>query len=905
MKKVSKYGIKIKNFQAGSLYQCNIGVRKNYDYTKAMFANNLLMYYLLDNGLKVENGWTRDIVCIEFDYGSRSYEEETEHLDKMIEKDDKYSEEVIDFFKDLKQQADLNKHLFDKKSVDEIREIFYQNGVEIRHDIKNKKGKTIKEEITHYKMLYRSTGKAKKGSCMFICDRLYDKAIKFLRMGLKLPKENAPIVEMSAYSSLIASSIVDTIRINPKNILILKDIDSFFSTNVISVETDEYKHCIAVPKENYQLKNTMFDGQGLIDESIFPKWGEGYILLRHHMCKMACFKTKIQKFFKDYYGDNYNTATVKDMFGNDHYVKDIELITTDNAMKWLKFDVSYDYWCNKVYENGCQFGIVKTAHKSKLGDVQKMSYQMINTLDIDIMPNVVQKSVEYIEQLKGDNEVFLQYLRDNKNFSNDYEVLVALCEQNMDFTRSEYFRSRKRKIIESYVKNFKFGKVIQDADNLVFVGSPYAMLLYTVGEDVENDSTFNQEKDAVQCFTQRFDDGEYLACFRSPHNSQHNISHLHNVYSEEYFKYFDFGRQIIALNTLHTDIQDRLNGCDFDSDSGYITNQKNIVECAKNCYLNYPTIVNNIPKDKNKYDNTLLSHAIVDNKLAQAQMAIGSSSNLAQVSITYSYNFDDQKYKDYVCILSVLAQVAIDNAKRTFDIDLESEIDRIKVDMCVSKYKYPTFWLNIRKDFNKKHDELKKYLKDVIELKIIPKEVESGEKTMEEFLTKLKSDIKKKDRINRSLKCPMNYLCDLKLTKQRNENSTLPMSHFFNKYELETNRRQSKKVEELIEKYSLDLYDDWHSKVGTELEEDALDENSLLLRSDFDQLIEDIKKIYISKNYVGLMSWLIDRAFGISQQVQNHSHLADRKTNENKALLLKVLYDINPQNVLQIFSKNA
>lgn len=905
MKKISKYGIKIKNFQAGSLYQCNIGVRKNYDYTKAMFANNLLMYYLLDNGLKVENGWTRDIVCIEFDYGSRSYEEETEHLDKMIEKDDRYSEEVIDFFKDLKQQADLNKHLFDKKSVDEIREIFYQNGVEIRHDIKNKKGKTIKEEITHYKMLYRSTGKAKKGSCMFICDRLYDKAIKFLRMGLKLPKENAPIVEMSAYSSLIASSIVDTIRINPKNILILKDVDSFFNTNVVSVETDEYKHCIAVPKENYQLKNTMFDGQGLIDESIFPKWGEGYVLLRHHMCKMACFKTKIQKFFKDYYGDNYNTATVKDMFGNDHYVKDIELITTDNAMKWLKFDVSYDYWCNKVYENGCQFGIVKTAHKSKLGDVQKMSYQMINTLDIDIMPNVVKKSIEYIEQLKGDNEVFLQYLRDNKNFSNDYEVLVALCEQNMDFTRSEYFRNRKRKIVESYVKNFKFGKVIQDADNLVFVGSPYAMLLYTVGEDVESDSTFNQEKDAVQCFTQRFKDGEYLACFRSPHNSQHNISHLHNMYSEEYFKYFDFGRQIIALNTLHTDIQDRLNGCDFDSDSGYITNQKDIVECAKNCYLNYPTIVNNIPKDKNKYDNTLLSHAIVDNKLAQAQMAIGSSSNLAQVSITYSYNFDDQKYKDYVCILSVLAQVAIDNAKRTFDIDLESEIDRIKNDMCVSKYKYPSFWLNIRKDFNKKHDELKKYLKDIIELKIIPKEVKNGEKTMEEFLTKLKSDIKKKDRINRSLKCPMNYLCDLKLTKQRNENSTLSMNHFFNKYELETNRRQSKKVEELIEKYSLDLYDDWHSKVGTELEEDALDENSLLLRSDFDQLIEDIKKVYISKNYVGLMSWLIDRAFGISQQVQNHSHLADRKTNENKALLLKVLYDINPQNVLQIFSKNA
>ena len=80
----SKYGIKIKNFQAGSLYQCNIGVRQNYDYTKAMFTNNLLMYFLLENGLKVENGWTRDIICIEFDYGSRSYEEEIEHLNKLI-----------------------------------------------------------------------------------------------------------------------------------------------------------------------------------------------------------------------------------------------------------------------------------------------------------------------------------------------------------------------------------------------------------------------------------------------------------------------------------------------------------------------------------------------------------------------------------------------------------------------------------------------------------------------------------------------------------------------------------------------------------------------------------------------------------------------------------------------------
>lgn len=868
---ISKYGIKIKNFQAGALYQCNLGVRENYDYTRAMFTNNLLLYYLMDNGLKVNNGWTRDIICIEFDYGSRSYEEEIKHLDKCIKSAEcEGNIEKVECLKSYKAQAELKKDLFNKKSADEIREIFYTKGIEIRHDIQRKNGKITKQEFVHYNMLYRSTGKAKDGSCMFICDRLYKKALNFIRMGIKLPKNNAPIVEMGAYSSLIASSIIDTIHIDPKNILILKDIDSYFTTNVISIETDKDKHCIAIPKENYQLKNTMFDGQGLIDESVFPKWGNGYLLLRHHMCKMACFKTKIQKFFKDYYKDNYDNAIITDMFGIEHYAKDIKLITTDNAMKWLKFDISYDYWCKKVYENKCAFGVVKTAHKSKLGEVQKMSYQMINSLDMDVMPNVVNKSKEYIELLKKDNDVFLDYLRENKNFSNDFEVLVALCNQNKEFTRSDYFRYRKSNIIESYVNNFKFGKVLQNADNLVFVGSPYAMLLYTVGQDVETDVTFKQEKDCIQCFTQRFKDGEYLACFRSPHNSKNNISYLHNTYSDEYIKYFDLGEQIIALNVLHTPVQDRMNGCDFDSDSGYVTNQEDIVECAKRAYLNYPTIVNNISKDKNHYNNDLLTFAKIDNGLSHAQSAIGLSSNLAQFAQTYMYNFDDNKYKDYVCILSVLAQCAIDNAKRTFDINIVDEIERIKQDMDIEKNGVPIFWKHV-KDYKSK----------------------IGDKKFDST------------KINRDLKCPMNYLMDLKFNNSRSNESTLPMSYFFEKFDLQEDRRKCRKVEELIEKYSIDLFIYNTAPKNSYVDYGVYDVNRERLQIDFEELLDDIRMIYISKNYLGLMSWLIDRAFCITPSIKQNLNTIKNNTNKNKSLLIKILYDINSQNLLKCFSKNC
>lgn len=867
----NKYGIKIRNIQAGSLYDYNLGVRNNYDYKKAMFTNNLLLYFLLENGLKVDKGWTKDIIGINFDYGSRSYEAEKSHLEKLLSNENnKYSTTNIEYFKELLTLAETNKDKFDEKSKEEIRVIFYTKGVNVEYLTYKKDGSIKKREIIHYQMLYRSAGKAKQGSCIFICDRLYKKARDFIYMGYKVPKNNAPIIELGAYSSLIASSIIDTIKINPKNILILKDIESSFVTNIISVETNKEQQCIAVQKSDYTVVNNMYDGQALIDENIFPNWGEGYLLLRHQMCKMACFKTRIQKFFKEYYGDQYQEAIVYDMWGNPHYAKDIEVITTNDAMKWIKFDFSYDYWCSKVFENQCRFGIVKTAHKSKLGEVQKMSYQMINSLNIDIMDKVVEKSKKYIEELKKDNDVFLDYLRENQNFSNDFEVLVALCEQNYDFTRSEYFRNRKKKIIESYVNNFKFGKVIQNADNLVIVGSPYAMLLSAVGEDIKKDYSFNQEQDCIQCFTTRFADGEYLAEFRSPFNSKNNMGYLHNVYNNLFFEYFDFGDQIIAVNMQCTDFQDRNNGSDQDSDSIYCTNQKEIVEYAKYCYSHYNTIVNNIQQDTNHYDYSLENYAKIDNILASAQLAIGSASNLAQICLTYSYNFPQEtKYLDYVCILSVLAQVAIDNAKRKYAVNLNEEIARIQKDMGINEIGYPKFW---------KHIKDKK--------------------------TKIGAPKFNADKINKNLICPMNYLMEVKFQNTKNKLPTLPMEHFFNKFPLETNRRQSKKVEEFITKYSLEIYTNLDRREKEYTDYGTTDSNSILLRNDFDNLIEDIKKIYISKNYLGLTSWLVDRAFLITPNIKSNKDNINRNTNENKALLLKVLYTINPSNVLKVFSKN-
>lgn len=869
---MSEFGIKIKNIEAATLYEYNKGLREHYDYKDAMFVNSLFKDFMCDNGLKVWNGeFTRDLICLEFNFGTRSYEDEIKHIKKIAKKArleykkaaSSKSKKLMDIQFNKKNKimqlyrfANKHKDEYFQLSADNIREEFYKNGVDVEYITRKRSGEIIKKEVIHYKMLYRSTGKAKKGSCMFIRDKLYNKASSFLRMGIKLPKKNADIVGINAYSPLISSGIVGKVKINPKNILVLKDVDRFFTTKVVSVETDKNKRCIAKTIENYKLKNTLFDGQALIDSSIFPDWGNGYVLLRHHFCKMAAFCSNIQLFFRDYFGEEYYTATVEDMWGNKHYVKDIELITTDNAMKWIKYNVSYDYWCNKVYENGCMFGIVKTAHCSKLGNVQRMSYQMVNSLNIDTMNEVCKESIKYINKLKTDDDFFLDYLRKNINFSNDYEVLIALCNQNKDFLRSSYFRERKKAIIMNYVLNFKSGKIIQNADNLVIVGSPYAMLLYgaTGNPDiVDEDDTFSVEDLAIQCYTSRFADDEYLAEFRSPFNGKYNLGYLHNIYDERFNKYFNFCDQIIAINMNGTDFQDRNNGSDQDSDSIYTTNQPQIVEHAKYCCQNYPTIVNNIPMDSNIYNNTMEDFAKLDNKLSASQLDIGESSNLAQLAQTYDCTFDKQKYKDYICILSVLAQIAIDSAKRLFDVDVGSEIRRIKKDMNVKENKYPSFWKIIHRDFKDKN-------------------------------------------INHNLLCPMNYLYNLKLDQFRSNQSTIPVEYFFKKFKLEKNRKTCKKVEDIIETYINKSSSNFCSD-----NEDAY----FLLKMDFDNMINDITRIYVSGNYIGLFSWLIDRAFCLSIAQKQNQYKLKSTIKKRRSILIKVLYSINSANLLKCFSNNC
>lgn len=907
------------------LYDVNLGIRDYFTYKDAMLNNSLFSEFLKKNGLNVyrrkqdqefsKDESTRDIVCLDFDFGSRSYEDEFRRLSKLLKTD--LTDESRNRIENTIQKVKSRKELYSEKKRGEIRDKFYNEGVDITYKTKNKDGSIKKQQTIHYEMLFRTSAKAKLGQVIFINSKLYKKAYDWLTIGLgdKMQHNNAKIVEMSAYAPLTTSTIVGTIHIPVEDILILRDQDSFFETVADIVRAEEYvddngatkKKCV-VSREKTQVKNTIWDGMGLIEcDSRYlklPDYINGMALMRNHLFKVCCVKTRIQKFFKDWCADNgydYETHQVQDMFGNWHYLKDIKMITTDNAIKWRKFidimggtpEKAYDYWCDRIRADGCIWGIVKTDHESKLGNYQQLSYQMVNTLPCskDDIKAIAQDSIDYVELIKSDNREFERFLRRNANEVNHYEMLADLYAHNNEFSECKWFREEKRKIISNYVHKLRKGKIFVEGDNLTVFGNPYALLLYSVGEDWRYDPTLQKEEGCIQCYTPRFDSGEYLAAFRNPHNSPNNVCYMHNMYSKYFERYFEMSNNIMAVNCIGTDVQDRCNGEDFDSDFNLVTNHPTIVKCAKICYSNYPTIVNDIKESGLTYCNSKTDYANMDNKFSGTQMGIGWSSNLAQLAMTYYWTElakgepDKVKLKelyDNFVILSVLAQLIIDGCKRTYEIDGEEEIKRISQLPCMSLTKTIEDDNGKLKTIKCDFPEFMKYTREIPYTK-------DGKELPYETISRNKKKLF--NRINPELQCPMNWLEEW-LDKIQNISSinSLPTQNFFIKMSGYGDHKQMSKIRKLIE-----VYDSYVKQCAIlHNKDDDMFSTTIDISN---EILDRLSKMKIGN--VVTINRLIETSLGL--EVNNNRSLFYKDSQKYTRKMLNMLYKMDKNKFLNNF----
>lgn len=127
---INETGIKILNIKAGTLYGFNLGIRDRYDYTTGVLNHSLFRIFLQNHGMKLyKDRLTRDIICLDFDFGSRSYEEEIKHLGSLLARE--ANEEGRAKLRQIIEKVNQNKHKYCKKV--RMRYGSFLQGRRIRH----------------------------------------------------------------------------------------------------------------------------------------------------------------------------------------------------------------------------------------------------------------------------------------------------------------------------------------------------------------------------------------------------------------------------------------------------------------------------------------------------------------------------------------------------------------------------------------------------------------------------------------------------------------------------------------------------------------------------------------------------------------------------------------------------
>jgi hypothetical protein len=208
------------------------------------------------------------------------------------------------------------------------------------------------------------------------------------------------------------------------------------------------------------------------------------------------------------------------------------------------------------------------------------------------------------------------------------------------------------------------------------------MLLALSGEfdiDNPNNESCALNKGEVACA--KFDNGKKLVCARSPHITMGNLYCVSNNITHPIWEYFDLGENIVCVNAIRENIQQRLNGCDYDSDTMLLTDDSFIVQILSRQDGTFDVPVCNIQSSA-KENQTIaeLDYSTSENKIGQIVNMSQKLNSILWDKLNTGEGTQEEInaiYKD-ICILAVLSGIEIDKAKRAYEnINVGAELHNL------------------------------------------------------------------------------------------------------------------------------------------------------------------------------------------------------------------------------------
>lgn len=522
----------------------------------------------------------------------------------------------------------------------------------------------------------RSAGSSREGKCLFIDERLYSHMAKWSACGLK---SQSDLASWESYRALSLSSIKGTLEIPLDSILFVPDFKSTFDEEVISVEMQGGKLC--AERKTARITNDIWDGESLLDESAFAGEyaGRHMLLLRNKFFKSCAFRTRLQKWFADE-KITLEALKARGFVTLAEDIHEIVMVTTPSSIKYLKFagglsEKNIKQW---AAHTDSTFGVVKWEKPTRYfhGKMVQSSYQLLNTLPLseDEVVELLRPSIDYISLLRSDIDFMRYHFSDAFTREKDgderpeglaerAEVIFTLMKKCPHFDETALYANFRNDVVRSLKERLKRGHILLNGTNATLFGNGPELLKYIAGEEIVSEL----KREQIRC--ERFADGAKLLCARSPHITMGNLYCVGNALGGKIWSYFDLGENIVCVNAIGENIQQRLSGCDYDSDTMLITDDALLVHAAERYKDVFRVPVCNMRADiKREQTLAALDHDTSVNKIGEI---VNLSQKLNSILWDELYKGANKEsiaaiYED-ICKLAVLSGLEIDKAKRAFE----------------------------------------------------------------------------------------------------------------------------------------------------------------------------------------------------------------------------------------------
>ena len=430
-----------------------------------------------------------------------------------------------------------------------------------------------------YKRLLGTNGGIKNSTIVFVSERLVDELRRRVENG-RNPNIPQVTAKLEAYKALTCSASNPVSF--PKGILVVSDVETTFIDNIIALSNEAEGEPVMEYRENEEVTIDATDGFGLMLPSLAQRWSDELELdyVASAMNTRWSFEKGIAVTF-DFLDFAENVAgkyIVKDAWGDEIDIRNVELILTTSMLKlWDSYESCEEYIA-KSNENGYTFGIAKTSPK-ELENERATNYQFLQGYtftDDDIDELIAPTMQSFKDVLGGDWRKTILFLKgvgltDNniERLPNDFVKAIMI---NPDILNDPFVQSNVYQIIKNRINEAKVGVLNLHANYSIVCGDPYLLCQGVFGMKPTGLLKAGEIYNKYWCDV----GSEALACFRAPMSVQNNVRKVYPKTNDEMVHWYQYITTCTIFNSWDTATA-ALNGCDFDGDIVFLTDNNVLV----------------------------------------------------------------------------------------------------------------------------------------------------------------------------------------------------------------------------------------------------------------------------------------------------------------------------------------